>query len=178
MTPAAQTSVSLNLENLLEYTGWERASWLGFFRKHGSQLLEITAGPNGDGRFQSIGDLVKHIFSAEKRYVERLLGQSLTDASSIPSGDLDALFEFSRKSRKEFEDLLAAFPAQDWDSPREFKILDFRVTATPKKIAVHVLMHEIRHWAQIATLLRLNGFVPEFHDFLGSPVFGGGFGKA
>lgn len=177
MTPAAQASVSLSLEHLLEYTEWERGLWLAFFRKHGSQVLEMSAGPNGDGRFQTIGDLVKHIFSAEKRYVERLLSQPLTDASAIPSGDLDALFEFSRKSRKEFENLLASFPPRDWDSPREFKILDFRVTATPKKIAVHVLMHEIRHWAQIATLVRLNGFVPEFHDFLGSPVFGGGFGK-
>jgi len=32
-----------------------------------------------------------------------------------------------------------------------------------------VLMHEIRHWAQIATLLRTD----EFHDFLFSPVLGG-----
>ena len=40
---------------------------------------------------------------------------------------------------------------------------------------MHVLMHEIRHWAQIATLLRLNGVAGEFHDFLFSPVLGGEF---
>jgi len=34
-------------------------------------------------------------------------------------------------------------------------------------------MHEIRHWAQIATLLRLQGLTDEFHDFLFSPVLGG-----
>ena len=177
MTPAAQTSLRLSLASLLEYTDWERGLWQDFFRKHDSQVLEISAGPNGDGRFQTIGDLVKHVFSAEKRYVERLLSQPLTDASSIPSGDIGVLFQFGQKSRAEFKELLETFPPQDWDSPREFKILDFRVTATPKKIAVHVLTHEIRHWAQIATLVRLNGFVPEFHDFLGSPVFGGEFGK-
>jgi uncharacterized damage-inducible protein DinB len=40
-------------------------------------------------------------------------------------------------------------------------------------IIVHVLVHEIRHWAQIATLLRLNGVTGEFHDFLFSSAMGG-----
>src|SRR2546430_11115824 len=39
-----------------------------------------------------------------------------------------------------------------------------------RKVVTHVVMHEIRHWAQIGTLLRVNGFVGDFHDFLGSPV--------
>jgi len=36
-------------------------------------------------------------------------------------------------------------------------------------------LHEIRHWAQIGTLFRLNGLTIEFHDFLFSPVLGGEF---
>jgi hypothetical protein len=40
---------------------------------------------------------------------------------------------------------------------------------------MHTLIHEIRHWAQIATLSRLNGFDVEFRDFLFSPVMGGEF---
>jgi hypothetical protein len=39
-------------------------------------------------------------------------------------------------------------------------------------------MHEIRHWAQIATLMRLNGHPVEWHDFLMSPVLGGEFQRA
>jgi hypothetical protein len=36
-----------------------------------------------------------------------------------------------------------------------------------------VLMHEIRHWAQIATVLRFSGLsTGEMHDFLLSPVLG------
>jgi uncharacterized damage-inducible protein DinB len=48
-----------------------------------------------------------------------------------------------------------------------------RATATPKKSIAHVLLHEIRPWAQIGTLLRLNGLVGELHDFIVSPVLGG-----
>ena len=41
--------------------------------------------------------------------------------------------------------------------------------------APHILLHEIRHWAQIATLLRVSGLTGEFHDFLFSPIMGSGF---
>jgi uncharacterized damage-inducible protein DinB len=57
-------------------------------------------------------------------------------------------------------------------------ILTYTVTATPKKIVMHVLMHEIRHWAQIATICRLNGLVTEWADLLASPVYGGVFQPA
>ena len=85
------------------------------------------------------------------------------------------MFEFGQQSRKELRELLETFPAAQWDVPLELKILKFVVNATPRKIVTHVVMHEIRHWAQIGTLLRLNGFVGDAQDFLGSPVMGGGW---
>src|SRR5439155_21550822 len=75
--------VHLNLSDLLDYTDWERQKWQAWFLQHGADVLKITAGPHGDGRFGAVGDLVRHIFSAEKRYVERLSGRSLTDTASI-----------------------------------------------------------------------------------------------
>ncbi len=164
--------ISLNLSDLLAYTDWERQQWHTLFQEHGERAWHLHGGPHGDGRFERVGDTVKHIFSAEKRYVERLAGQPLTDMSSMPT-DMEELFQFGQQSRTAFQQLLENFPTQEWDVPREFKILNFAINVTPKKIAVHVLMHEIRHWAQIATLLRLNGFKFEFHDFLFSPVLGG-----
>jgi len=65
--------MDLSLNHLLDYTEWQRKKWHDSLRKHGEQVLRISAGPNGDGRFEVIGDLIRHIFSAEKRYVERLL---------------------------------------------------------------------------------------------------------
>jgi len=165
--------IHLSMAELMEYTDWERSEWLKFLRKHGPQTLALTAGPYGDGRFQSVGELIKHVFGAEMRYVDRLHARPLTDSATIPDADLDALFAFGQASRRELRQLLDTFPAAEWDTPRQFQIMTFRISATPRKIAAHVLLHEIRHWAQIATLLRLNGFVPEFHDFLVSPVLGG-----
>jgi uncharacterized damage-inducible protein DinB len=167
--------VNLSVNDLMEYTDWERLKWYGWFLQQGEPVLKMSAGPHGDGRFQTVGDQVRHIFAAEKRYVERLSGRPLTDPASIPNDKIEALFEFSRLSRKDLRELIETFPAAAWDTPEEFKILDNFVSVTPRKIVIHILMHEIRHWAQIATLFRLNGLACEFHDFLFSPVMGGEF---
>jgi uncharacterized damage-inducible protein DinB len=164
--------LTLSLNDLLEFTDWEREKYRSLFQQYGEKAWELHAGPHGDGRFERVSDVARHIFSAEKRYVERLASQPLTDANSIPKG-IEALFQFGQQSRSEFQHLVKTFPAQDWDVPREMKILTYTARVTPRKIALHVLIHEIRHWAQIATLLRLNGFKVEFHDFLFSPVLGG-----
>jgi len=170
--------IHLSLHELMDYTDWERQKWHDWLRQQGDQVLKLSAGPHGDGRFQTVGELMRHIFSAEKRYVDRLRGRPLTDTASISSGSLETLFQFSQESREGLRELVETFPAQEWDVPQDFTIMKYSVSATPRKIVVHVLMHEIRHWAQIGTLLRLNGLACEFQDFLFSPVMGGGFGTA
>jgi len=168
-------SVVVSLNELMEYTDWERGIWHDSLRKHGDPVLATSAGPHGDGRFQSVGNLVKHIFSAEKRYVERLSNRPLTDTASIPNDSVEGLFHFGGQSRKDLREFVAAFPSAGWDVAQEFNLMNNFLRATPRKIVVHVLMHEIRHWAQISTLLRLNGVAEGFHDFLFSPVLGGEF---
>lgn len=170
--------VGLNLNELIEYTDWEREKWKDWLRQHGDQVLAIGAGPHGDGRFQTIGDLVKHIFSAEKRYVDRLSNRPLTDPASIPNNGIEPLFQFGRQSRTDLIHYVNTLPAQEWDVPQTFTLMNNSLTVTPRKIVLHVLLHEVRHWAQIATLFRLNGLTVEFHDFLFSPVLGGTFERA
>jgi uncharacterized damage-inducible protein DinB len=168
--------INLSVDDLMDYTDWERQKWYDWLRQHGDQVLKISAGPHGDGRFETVGDLMRHMFAAEKRYVERLSGRPLTDPASIPNDNIEALFQFSQQSRKDLKEFVETFSAQ-WDAPQDYKILNYYLRATPRKIVVHILIHEIRHWAQIATLLRVNGvLVGEFHDFLFSPVMGGEFG--
>jgi uncharacterized damage-inducible protein DinB len=167
-------TIGLSLNELMEFTDWERSEWCNWLRERDDNVLAISAGPHGDGRFQSIGDLVKHIFIAEKHHVDRLSNRPLTDTVSIPNDSIERLFQFGQRSRKDLKEFVEAHPAEDWDVPREFDIMNNLVSVTPRKFIVHVLMHEIRHWAQIATMLRLNGLAGEFPDFLFSPVMGSG----
>lgn len=162
----------LSFGDLMAYTAWQRGKWHAWFLKH-PDALRVTAGPNGDGRFGSIGDLVKHIFGAELRYVQRLTGEPLSDLASLPSDDVETLFAQGAEGRRRMERLVAEWPDAEWDVPRQFHILTYHVTTTPRKIVGHTLLHEVRHWAQIATLCRLNGLTSEPHDFIASPVWGG-----
>jgi uncharacterized damage-inducible protein DinB len=170
-------SITLSLNDLIEYTDWERVKWHDWFRQRGDSALAVSAGSHGDGRFQTVGDLVRHIFSAEKRYIDRLSNRALTDTAAIPNDKLEALFQFGLGSRADLKEFVKTLPAQEWDVPHEFNIMNTSLRATPKKVVVHILMHEIRHWAQIGTLFRLNGWTAELHDFLFSPVLAGEFRK-
>lgn len=169
--------IGLALNDLLDYTDWERRKWFERLRERGGAVLSVNAGPHGDGRFQSVGELMRHIFSAEKRYIERLSDRPITDTAAVAADDLDAIFELSQRSRRELRKFIETFPAGEWDAPREFQLMNSFLTASPRKIVAHVLFHEIRHWAQIATLLRLSGEKVDFHDFLFSPVMGGEFSR-
>src|SRR5215470_1577588 len=72
---------------LIGYTDWERQKWHDWLQHH-SEALKISMGPHGDN--QTVGDVVKHIFSSEKLYVERLSDEPLTNTTSIPNDNLEA----------------------------------------------------------------------------------------
>ena len=163
----------IDLNVLLEYTDWERQKWHDWLREHGDRVLVTSTGANSDARFETVGDLVRHIFSAEKRYVERLSDKPLTDTASIPTENIEALFDFGQQSRKALREFIDTLPAQQWDVPRDYVMMNHPIRATPKKFVINVLLHEIRHWAQIATLVRQNGLKGDLHDFLFSPALGG-----
>ena len=118
-------------------------------------------GPHDDN--QTVGDVVS------------FLTKPLTDTAAIPNDDLEALFELGQQSRQALKDLIESFQTPSWDIQKDFEFVGWSLKATPKKIIIHVLTHEIRHWAQIATVFRLNGFKGDFHDFIFSPVLGGEF---
>jgi uncharacterized damage-inducible protein DinB len=165
---------SVSLSELMEFTGWERSQWRERLSAHGDAALGIGVGAHGDGRFETVGDLAKHIFIAEKHHVDRLSNRPITDVSTIPGDSVQEVFAFGERSRRDLAAFVAAEPADDWDAPREYNINGKMVSVTPRKFIAHILLHEVRHWAQIATILRLHGITGSFPDFLFSPVMAGG----
>jgi uncharacterized damage-inducible protein DinB len=158
------------LDTLIAYTDWQRQYWIGYMRRHGSGPLDVSAGPGGDGRLATVRDIIRHIFSAEHRYIDRLNERQLIDPGAIPSDSADDLFAFGSQSRENFRVYLESCPDAVADVPQELRRGDEVMMASPRKIATHVLLHEIRHWAQIATILRFSGYKVDLQDFIFSPV--------
>jgi uncharacterized damage-inducible protein DinB len=165
--------MNISVNDLMEYTEWEREKWQKWFQRQSEQVLKISLGPNGDGRFEQIGHWIRHIFSAEMRYVDRLSNRPLTDTGSVPADNIDALFVLGQQSRKDLRQFVDTISEAEWNTPLHFQMMKTMITATPKKIVTHILIHEMRHWAQIATICRLNNLSGEFRDFLFSPAMGG-----
>jgi uncharacterized damage-inducible protein DinB len=160
-----------SFEDLLAYSDWDRAQWHNWFRDQGPDALAIGLGANVDGRVTTVGELVRHIFSAETRYVERSLGLPLSDTSTVPVNDVEALFAFGEQSRRALRQLLATFPENEWDAPRAMQLGTQVRTVTPRKMVVQTVTHELRHWAQVATFVRLAGRKSGMHDVIASPLF-------
>jgi uncharacterized damage-inducible protein DinB len=162
---------TFTLDDLLAYSDWERDQWRGWFREQGAAALAVDLGTHNNGRIQNVGELVRHIFSAEKRYVERCRQAELTDTSTIPAGDIEALFGFGGESRRALRELLGSFPDVEWDAAREMSFGTHTRIVTCRKMILQAITHEIRHWAQIAAFLRQAGYKPGFHDLIVSPLF-------
>jgi uncharacterized damage-inducible protein DinB len=162
---------AFSLDDLLAYSDWDRLQWHGWFREQGPAVLGVDLGPGNNGRIRNVGELVRHIFSAEKRYVERSLEAPLTDTSTIPADSVEALFAFGVESRRALRELVATFPAAEWDAPRQMSFGTQSWTVTSRKMILQAITHELRHWAQVATFLRQAGYNPGSHDLIASPLF-------
>jgi uncharacterized damage-inducible protein DinB len=162
---------AFTVEDLLAYSDWERSEWLRWFREQGPAALAVDLGAHNNGRIRNVGELVRHIFSAEKRYVERCQQAPLTDPSAVAAEDVEALFAFGTESRRALRALLASFPDADWDAPREMSFGTHSRTVTSRKMILQAITHELRHWAHVAAFLRQAGYKPGFHDLIASPLF-------
>ena len=159
-------SFAFGIEDLLAYLDRDRSEWHEWFRKQGRVALAVELGAHNTGRIRTVGELVRHIFSAEKRYVQRSLQVPLMDTSAIPADDVEALFAFGIESRRALRELLVSFPDTEWDAPREMSFDGHTRTVTSRKMVLQAITHELRHWAQVATFLRQAGYDPGVHDLI------------
>lgn len=166
MADLLKSQLSLEAAELIGYTGEERDKWERWL---GGQPPEATrAAVQTSGRFTTVWALMDHVFLAEKRHTQRIQRESpLAQATNVAEGDTPALFAFARAERTGFEGLVNSIRPDEAAQVRDFEMAGAVYRVTPRKLIFHTLIHEVRHWAQIATALRNAGFDPPGqHDLL------------
>ena len=163
---AARDGVSF--ATLLAYRDGETARWRDWLERHPA-ALDV---PIGAGRTATVRGLVVHIFAVELRYAERLLGRRVTAYEELEPADTDAVFAIGARARELIDDFLARADDREMREVLEFQTLTAGpVRATKYKITANLVNHGVRHWAQIATVLRQHGFGDQWaHDFLLSDI--------
>lgn len=116
----------------------------------------------------TIGGVVTHIFAVEQRYAQRLRDEEVTPWEGFPQTSVEDVFELGDNARGQLVDFLTSAPDSELDRELTFQTLTAgTVTASKHKIASNVFLHGIRHWGQIATVLRQGGFSEQWsHDLL------------
>jgi len=158
--------LSITIDELLAYTAGERDKWQQWFEAQPPAALDAAVQREGD--FNDVWRLMHHIFLVEKRHTQRLKQESpLMEQIGVARHNVNELFSFGRTVRLEFMEFVHSTSEADLNRTLEIHYRGQHVTFTARKLAFHMLFHEIRHWAQIATAVRNAGFSPPgFHDLL------------
>ena len=150
-------SVSVELRELLDYTDHERQKWRQWIAADPRRLdIPFQSG----GRFPTVGGLLDHIFLVERRHLSRLEGGTPPESTGVKHGDATALFEYADLVRADLRRYLATCDATEAQQTMTIVVQSGTQTMTKRRLATHILLHEIRHTAQIAFAARGAGHEP------------------
>jgi uncharacterized damage-inducible protein DinB len=159
-------SFSLSIDELRTYTDEERGKWNVWFRGQSREVFGSAL--QSSGAFPTVWHLLDHIFVVERRHLQRLRGEyPLPETTAMPPGDWDAIWDYGIHTRAELAGAIRSFSSMEAGTPRAVQIMGEQRMITPRKILFHVLLHEMRHWAQISLALRNAGLnPPQDQDFI------------
>jgi uncharacterized damage-inducible protein DinB len=149
--------LAIAFDELLRYTNGERDKWRAWLGDH-SAALDAPVQPGG--RLPTVGRLIDHIFLVERRHLQRLTAQRPSESTGLTGNNVAPLFDYGASVRRELEQFVADLDEDDGDTVRSIEVREQQWSMTPRKLLFHILLHETRHWAQIALAVRLAGFEP------------------
>jgi uncharacterized damage-inducible protein DinB len=159
-------ALDLSYAELLRYTNDEREKWRRWLQAN-AEAMDVTVQPAG--RFPTVGKLIDHVFLVERRHLQRLTGDPVSTSTGLTGNNAPPLFDYGASVRRELEQFAELIDGDDANEPRAIVFQDGTVPMTPRKLLFHILVHEIRHWAQVALAVRVAGFEPPGdHDLIAS----------
>jgi uncharacterized damage-inducible protein DinB len=160
-------SVALELAALMTYSDQERGKWRTWIAADPTRLsIPFQRG----GRFPTVGSVLDHIFLVERRHLTRMKGGELPEKTGVQSGDWHGLLAYADAARADLRGYLGGLTEQTAGQWMTFTVPSGTFTMTRRKLASHILLHEIRHLAQVAYAARLAGHEPPGeHDFFYAP---------
>ena len=159
---------------MVAITGTELQAWVEHTSRGWKKLLEmhpeILSFPCDIRETQSVAQLLQHIVAVELRYAERLRDLQQTTYDAIPYDSVDSLYATHDRAME----LLRPLQEKDeafWETWIEFTTRSAGTLSTTRRtVLAHALTHSIRHYAQLATLVRQHGVafdLPMDYIFMG-----------
>jgi uncharacterized damage-inducible protein DinB len=154
--------IAMTGEDLLRWNEGTTSIWKEHLRAH-PELLTYPCDIRGS---KTVADLLQHIVAVELRYAERLNGERETPYDAIPKISVDLLYENHDRALKRLREIEGETEVF-WNERIDCETRSGRFSATRRAVFAHCLLHSIRHYAQLATLLRKeNAGISAFFDYL------------
>lgn len=153
----------LTAEELLAWNDTTAQRWRALLESN-PEALNVSCDVRGSS---NVADLLQHIVAVELRYAERLCGEAVTEYADVSKDSVAALYATHDRAMEKFRRLLK-HPAYPWEEEIDLKTRsEGTLLATRRAVFAHALLHSVRHYAQLATLLRHHGVVADWPmDFL------------
>jgi uncharacterized damage-inducible protein DinB len=146
---------ALTAEETLAWLETTSTNWRALIEAH-PEVLALPCDVMGGS---TVAGLIQHIVAVELRFAERLAGLPATDYAAIPFDSAPALYDTHARAANLFREQLAS--DVDWSERIEFATRSRGPMRSARKtLLFHALLHSIRHYAQLATLVRQHGIRP------------------
>ena len=156
------TNAVLTAEEILAWNDKTAQGWRQLLTTH----PELLTHPCDIAGTKSVAELLQHIVAAQLRYAERLAGLPISDYATIHFDSVESIYATHDRAAAIFRQLFTS--DIDWSEPIDFTTRTMgTVRSNRKTILFHALLHGIRHYAQLASLVRQCGVKPDWQmDYL------------
>jgi len=120
----------------------------------------------------TVAGLLQHIAAVELLFTEWLSGIPATPAAEPSSATPETTYATIYATHDKAMSLFLNLNQHDeawWQEQVDFPMRSGAILHGPRRVfAIHMLMHSIRHYAQLATIVRQHGITPNWQmDYLG-----------
>jgi uncharacterized damage-inducible protein DinB len=147
----------LTADDLLAWLEKTSTGWCKLLTSHPELLTtpcDITGG-------RTVAQLLQHIVAVELRFAQRLADQPISEYDDIPFDSIESIYATHDRAISILQQLLDT--GVDWDVSIEFSTRTMGSARSKRKtILFHSTLHSIRHYAQLATLVRQHGVKPDW----------------
>jgi len=156
----------LSADEVMAWLEKTSENWKALIEAH-PEILEMPCDVMG---VSTVGQLLQHIVAVELRYMDQLSGLPPTEYAAIPFDSAAAIYATHERAMNMLRVLLES--GMDWEAKFDFVTRSLGPARSKRKsVLFHALMHGIRHYAQLATLVRQHGIKPGWQmDYLAMDI--------
>jgi uncharacterized damage-inducible protein DinB len=156
--------MAMTADELMAWNERTAEGWRSLAGRH----PELLSFPCDVYETRNVGELLQHIVAVELRFAQRLHGLPESPYEEIPYDSAQAIYATHDEAMVLLNELLRDLQPSWWEETITFATRRIgTLQASRRTLLIHALMHSIRHYAQLATLVRQQGIKPDWSmDYL------------